>query len=546
VLFTVVGPGRAGLSFAGALTASGWRCVATLGRHDDVRSAAADCDVVLVTVPDDRIAEVAAAIAPGRAVVVHASGAKGLDVLEPHVRRASVHPLMSLPDPATGADKLRRGGVFAVAGDPVAARIVAALGGRPVTVGDDSRALYHATAAVAANHLVALCAQVERLADRAGVPLGAYWDLMETTLENVRRSGPIPSLTGPAARGDTSTISLHLEALPTDERTLYLALANEAARLAGRPPYRDPARTVSTEALAVTPTSPVLVPTIAELRARLDAERRAGRTVGFVPTMGYLHDGHGSLMRAAAAANDVVVASIFVNPLQFAPTEDLASYPRDLERDVAVAGANGVHLLFTPDVTEMYPRPMLTTVSVAELSARWDGASRPTHFDGVSTVVTKLFNIVGPCRAYFGEKDYQQLAIITRMTEDLAIPVEVIGCPIVREPDGLAMSSRNVYLDPAQRAAAVVLRRALDAGTAAILDGERDPGAVTGVMTSVVAAEPLANLDYAAAVDPHTLEVPAALGPHTRLLIAARVGTTRLIDNCGVDTGSAGPLGTPA
>jgi len=542
----VVGPGRAGLSFAGALTASGWRCVATLGRHDDVRSAAADCDVVLVTVPDDRIAEVAAAIAPGRAVVVHASGAKGLDVLEPHVRRASVHPLMSLPDPATGADKLRRGGVFAVAGDPVAARIVAALGGRPVTVGDDSRALYHATAAVAANHLVALCAQVERLADRAGVPLGAYWDLMETTLENVRRSGPIPSLTGPAARGDTSTISLHLEALPTDERTLYLALANEAARLAGRPPYRDPARTVSTEALAVTPTSPVRVPTIAELRARLDAERRAGRTVGFVPTMGYLHDGHGSLMRAAAAANDVVVASIFVNPLQFAPTEDLASYPRDLERDVAVAGANGVHLLFTPDVTEMYPRPMLTTVSVAELSARWDGASRPTHFDGVSTVVTKLFNIVGPCRAYFGEKDYQQLAIITRMTEDLAIPVEVIGCPIVREPDGLAMSSRNVYLDPAQRAAAVVLRRALDAGTAAILDGERDPEAVTGVMTSVVAAEPLANLDYAAAVDPHTLEVPAALGPHTRLLIAARVGTTRLIDNCGVDTGSAGPLGTPA
>jgi len=541
----VVGPGRAGLSFAGALTASGWRCVRTLGRHDDLRSAAADCDVVLVTVPDDRIAAVALAIAPGRAVLVHASGAKGLDVLKPHPLRASVHPLMSLPDPATGADKLRRGGVFAVAGDPVAERIVNALGGRPVTVDDDHRALYHATAAVAANHLVALCAQVERLAAQAGVPLAPYWDLMETTLENVRRSGAIPSLTGPAARGDTSTISLHLEALPTDERTLYLALANEAARLAGRPPYRDPARTVSTEALAVTPTIPVPVPTIAELRARLDAERRAGRTVGFVPTMGYLHDGHGSLMRAAAAANDVVVASIFVNPLQFAPTEDLASYPRDLERDTAVAGANGVHLLFTPDVTEMYPRPMLSTVSVAELSARWDGASRPTHFDGVSTVVTKLFNIVGPCRAYFGEKDYQQLAIITRMTADLAIPVEVIGCPIVREADGLAMSSRNVYLSPPQRAAAVVLCRALDAGTAAVVDGMRDPDAVASVMRSVVAAEPLATLDYAAAVDPHTLEVPTALGSHTRLLIAARVGTTRLIDNCGVDTGSSRPLGTP-
>ncbi len=547
----MVGPGRAGLSFAGALTTSGWRCVATLGRHDDLRSAAAQADVVLVTVPDDRIADVAAAIDPGRAVLVHTSGAKGLDVLAPHERRASVHPLMSLPDPATGAGKLRRGGVFAVAGDPAAERIVAALGGRPVSIGDDRRALYHATAAVAANHLVALCAQVERLAARAGVPVEAYWDLMDTTLENVRRSGPIPSLTGPAARGDTSTISLHLEALPTDERTLYLALANEAARLAGRPPHRqphhrDPAGAVSTGALAVTPTTPTLVPTIAELRARLDEARQAGLTVGFVPTMGYLHDGHGSLMRAAAAANDVVVASIFVNPLQFAPTEDLSSYPRDLERDIAVAGANGVHLLFTPDVAEMYPRPMITTVSVAELSARWDGASRPTHFDGVSTVVTKLFNIVGPCRAYFGEKDYQQLAIITRMTEDLAIPVEVIGCPIVREPDGLAMSSRNVYLDPAQRAAAVVLRRALDAATAAMLDGERDPERVSSVMTAVVAAEPLATLDYAAAVDPHTLEVPAVLGDHTRLLIAARVGTTRLIDNCGVDTGSAGPLGTPA
>ncbi len=542
----MVGPGRAGLSFAGALVASGWQCVATLGRHDDLRLAAADCDVVLITVPDDQIAAVAAAITPGRAVVVHASGAKGLDVLAPHARRASVHPLMSLPDPETGAGKLRRGGVFAVAGDPVAERIVTALGGRPVAVDDGRRPLYHATAAVAANHLVALCAQVERLAARAGVPLDAYWDLMETTLENVRRSGPIPSLTGPAARGDSSTISLHLEALPTDERTLYLVLANEAARLAGRPPYREQTRTVSTEALAVTPTTPTLVPTIAELRARLDAERRAGRSIGFVPTMGYLHDGHGSLMRAAAAANDVVVASIFVNPLQFAPTEDLAGYPRDLERDIGVAGTNGVHLLFTPDVTEMYPRPMITTVSVAELSARWDGASRPTHFDGVSTVVTKLFNIVGPCRAYFGEKDYQQLAIITRMTADLAIPVEVIGCPIVREPDGLAMSSRNVYLDPAQRAAAVVLRRALDAGTAAILDGERDPERVSDVMTSVVAAEPLATLDYAAAVDPHTLEVPATLGSHTRLLIAARVGTTRLIDNCGVDTGSVRPLGTPA
>jgi pantoate--beta-alanine ligase len=295
--------------------------------------------------------------------------------------------------------------------------------------------------------------------------------------------------------------------------------------------------------------TPAIVDTVAGLRSILDEARQAGRSVGFVPTMGYLHDGHGSLMRAAGAGNELVVASIFVNPLQFAPTEDLASYPRDLERDLAVAGANGVHLLFTPALEEMYPGPMLTTVSVAELSARWDGASRPTHFDGVATVVSKLFNIVGPCRAYFGEKDFQQLAVITRMVAELAIPVEVVGCPIVREADGLAMSSRNVYLAPEDRAAAVVLRRALDDGTRAVLDGEPSPAKVAAVMQAAVAAEPRATLDYACAVDPDTLVEPERLGPRTRLLIAARFGTTRLIDNCGVDAigepPDPGPLGAP-
>lgn len=288
------------------------------------------------------------------------------------------------------------------------------------------------------------------------------------------------------------------------------------------------------------PHDPRLVPTMAELRAVLDAERHQGRTIGFVPTMGYLHDGHASLMRAAAVANDVVVASIFVNPLQFAPTEDLSTYPRDLARDVAVAAASGVDLLFTPDVSEMYPRPVLTTVTVADVSARWDGASRPGHFAGVATVVSKLFNIVGPCRAYFGQKDFQQLAVISRMVSDLSIPVEVVGCPIIREPDGLAMSSRNVYLSPQERAAATVLRRALDAGERAIRAGERDPGAVAAEMTGVVGREPLAKLDYACAVDPDTLAEPEQLGPRARLLIAAHLGPTRLIDNCGVDVDVVG------
>jgi pantoate--beta-alanine ligase len=191
--------------------------------------------------------------------------------------------------------------------------------------------------------------------------------------------------------------------------------------------------------------------TIDGFRRALDAHRAAGATVGFVPTMGYLHDGHASLMREAARRDQVATASIFVNPLQFAATEDLSTYPRDLERDLALAEAAGVTEVFHPGVEEMYPRPVLTTVTVAEITRRFEGAARPEHFAGVATVVAKLFSIVGPCRSYFGEKDFQQLAVVRRMAADLSMPVEVVGCPIVREADGLAMSSRNVYLTPEQR-----------------------------------------------------------------------------------------------
>jgi pantoate--beta-alanine ligase len=278
-----------------------------------------------------------------------------------------------------------------------------------------------------------------------------------------------------------------------------------------------------------------IVPTIDELRRLLDAERAAGRRVGFVPTMGFLHDGHLSLMRAARRETDVVVTSIFVNPLQFAPTEDLGSYPSDLERDVELADSVGVDVAFVPDTAEMYPAgQVLTTVSVAELSERWDGASRPTHFAGVATVVTKLFAIVGACRAYFGEKDFQQLRVVTQLVTDLSLPVEVVGCPIVREPDGLAMSSRNVYLSPDERRAALVLGRSLDAGAAALLGGARDVEEVTEAMAAPIEAEPLARLDHVAVVDPASLQVPSTPEGELRLLVAAWVGTTRLIDNRGV------------
>ena len=278
--------------------------------------------------------------------------------------------------------------------------------------------------------------------------------------------------------------------------------------------------------------------TIQETRARLDEARAAGKRIGFVPTMGFLHDGHASLMRAAREDNDIVMASIFVNPLQFAADEDLSDYPRDLERDTELADTNGVDILFVPTVDEMYPLgPVLTTVTVDEISTRWEGATRPTHFAGVATVVSKLFNICGPARAYFGEKDYQQLAVIRRMVADLSIPVDVVGCPIIREDDGLAMSSRNTYLTPEQREAAPVLRRALDAGIAAIDHGATDPVAVVKVMTSFINEEPLAELDYAAAVDAATLETPDVLLGEIRLLIAAQVGRPRLIDNAGATMG---------
>ena len=281
-----------------------------------------------------------------------------------------------------------------------------------------------------------------------------------------------------------------------------------------------------------------IVDTIAAFRSRLDAARAEGRRVGFVPTMGYLHDGHRSLMVAAARDADVVAVSIFVNPLQFAANEDLASYPRDLERDAELCRGAGVDLILAPSVEEMYPDgAVATTVGVPALAGHMEGASRPTHFAGVATVVAKLFNLVGPCSAYFGEKDFQQLAIVRRMARDLSFPVEVVGCPIVREPDGLAMSSRNVYLDPDEREAAVVLHRSLQAGTAAVLAGERSADAVRRLVADVVGAEPLAHLDYAEVVDPGSLEpLHGELEPGTavRLLVAARLGRPRLLDNVGV------------
>lgn len=284
----------------------------------------------------------------------------------------------------------------------------------------------------------------------------------------------------------------------------------------------------------------ITVATIAELRERLDERRAEGHTIGAVPTMGYLHDGHESLMHRAATECDASLASIFVNPLQFGAGEDLDSYPRDLDGDADRARSAGIDWLFVPTVDEMYPMPVVTTVSVAGVSTAMEGASRPTHFDGVATVVAKLFNIFGPCRAYFGEKDFQQLALIRRMVADLSFPIEVVGCPTVRESDGLARSSRNVYLTAAERTWAPELHRALRVGAECIREGETDAAVVRAAMAAVVDSAELGTLDYVEVADSATLVPQEVCDINSRLLGAMRFSKARLIDNIAVTAQDAG------
>lgn len=271
--------------------------------------------------------------------------------------------------------------------------------------------------------------------------------------------------------------------------------------------------------------------TIQDVRAAVKAWRAQGLTVGLVPTMGYLHEGHQSLIARAAQENDRVVVSVFVNPIQFGPAEDLESYPRDFAHDCALCEETGASLVFHPDAAEMYPDGFCTYVDMDNLTKGLCGASRPIHFRGVCTVVAKLFHIVNPDRAYFGQKDAQQLAVIKRMARDLSMDTEVVGCPIVREPDGLAKSSRNSYLSPIERQAAVVLSRALDAGKAKLVQGERSAEAVKAAVRAELGREPLAEPEYVELVRWDSLEpVGTADGP-VLCAIAVRIGKTRLIDN---------------
>ncbi len=274
-----------------------------------------------------------------------------------------------------------------------------------------------------------------------------------------------------------------------------------------------------------------IVKTVDEVRKQVKEWRSKGYSVGLVPTMGYLHEGHKSLITSAVSQNDKVVVSVFVNPMQFGPTEDLESYPRDMDRDAKVCEDAGASLIFNPEPSEMYHDDFSSFVDMGTLTGGLCGKSRPIHFRGVCTVVSKLFNIVTPDKAYFGQKDAQQLAVIRHMVSDLNFGIEIVGCPIIREEDGLAKSSRNTYLNENERNAALILSKSLNEGRRLIEAGEKDAAKIKQAITDYINTEPLAKIDYVEIVDWNTLEPVSKLDRPILAAIAVYIGKTRLIDN---------------
>lgn len=274
-----------------------------------------------------------------------------------------------------------------------------------------------------------------------------------------------------------------------------------------------------------------IVSTVEQVREEVKKWRQQGLTVGLVPTMGYLHEGHKSLIDKAVAQNDKVVVSVFVNPIQFGPTEDLATYPRDLERDAALCEDAGAALIFHPEKEDMYFDDFCTYIDMDGLTKGLCGKTRPIHFRGVCTVVGKLFNIVHPDRAYFGQKDAQQLAVVRRMVRDLNFDLEIVGCPIIREEDGLAKSSRNTYLSEEERKAAVILHKGLVKGEEMVSAGAKDVKKVLDAITEIIESEPLARIDYVEAVDFDNIETIDTIEGSVLVAVAVYIGKTRLIDN---------------
>ncbi len=284
----------------------------------------------------------------------------------------------------------------------------------------------------------------------------------------------------------------------------------------------------------------IMLNKVEEVRSIIKSWKKEGLSIGFVPTMGYLHEGHQSLIMRAAGENDRVVVSIFVNPMQFGPTEDFNSYPRDLLRDSAICQESGAHLVFHPDASDIYLSDFCTYVDMDSLTWGLCGKSRPGHFRGVCTVVNKLFNIVSADRAYFGQKDAQQLAVVKRMVRDLNMDIEIVGCPIIRETDGLAKSSRNTYLSPVERSAALILNSSLSTGRQLLEKGEKNSQILVRAITEKIQTEPYAKIDYIEVVDADTLEKVDFIEKPVLVALAVYIGKTRLIDNFIYPTGLQG------
>ncbi|KAA9394134.1 pantoate--beta-alanine ligase [Kocuria coralli] len=583
----VIGAGRVGAVLGAALRAAGHAVVGVSAVSDASRERAElllpevpvltvpevveRAELVLLAVPDDQLPDLVGGLAEAGhwqagQLVVHVAGRWGTSVLEPArgsgVIPLAIHPAMTFTGMSMDLDRLAdcSFGVTAPAAVlPIAQALVVEMGGEPVVIPEADRTLYHAGLTHGANHLTTVVGQAIQVLGGIGVeqPSRVLGALTRASLDNALTAGET-ALTGPVSRGDAGTVREHRlalaeEALATGQDDVLRAYADLARVTADRALARgrlDPAAYQAViEALGPAPQhlpeaprvparqdGPVIVTDPAEFRALLrnrSAEAGPGATVGLVPTMGALHDGHGHMVRQAREENDVLAVSVFVNPLQFGPHEDFSRYPADLEADVARLAGLGADIVFAPSVEQMYPGGLpLVRVSSGELGTRLEGGSRPGHFDGVLTVVAKLFALAGgtgrPLRAYFGQKDAQQLLIVDRMVRDLNLDVEVRPVPIVRAPDGLALSSRNAYLGDDERTAALVLPRTLQrlATREITVDQARRE----------IAAQPIGvgsrtvELDYLVVVDPATLE-EAAPAPGALALVAAHVGDTRLIDN---------------
>ena len=534
------------------------------------------CDLLLLTVPDDMLENVvttfvgAGAIREGQ-VVLHTSGRHGLAVLEAATRigarPVAMHPAMTFTGTELDLDRLS-GCVFGMtagAGERALAEgLVADLGGIPLWVPEDKRTLYHAGLAHGANHLVTLVSQAMELLAASGAedPAATLRPLLTAALDNALAQGDA-ALTGPIVRGDVRTVQAHLadiaeHAPATVPSYVAHGPGHRGPRGPRRPAAADPpcharprarrgpaprrgdrpagpcTRARRRPQPAPMSDRPLLASTREELRDALAA--RSGQ-VALVPTMGALHVGHAALIdtaRARVGPDAPVVVSVFVNPMQFAPGEDLDRYPRTLETDLEVCAAHGVDVVFVPSVDEVYPGgdPQVT-VDPGPLGRVLEGGSRPTHFAGVLTVVAKLFGLVRPDVAVFGQKDYQQLTLVRRMVDDLCLGIEVVGAETVREPDGLALSSRNRFLGPQERRHALALAHALAAARDAARGGAADALAAAA---DVLRTADGVDLDYLELTAPDLGPAPAA--GEARLLVAARVGSTRLIDNTALDLGA--------